>query len=221
MDNTDIKTTTYFQIAVKVLATSSDAYPSPNTATILSFLYSTIVALALTTGLRNLLAPTGQISRSFTEIPLSEFLLFCTFIVVVIPFYHGAVWALVRSYKQDVAARKGGLMVITFAAMLLEASLFYAMGTSIGSLHNFVFYFGGLMLLDSTWVAFAHAAGATNREAPRIWAPINLSTLVFLVIYWNFMDLSLARHALLFVAAAVRTVFDYYLTRGYYLPELA
>ena len=141
--------------------------------------------------------------------------------VVVIPFYHGAVWALVRTFSQETAMQKGGLMVITFAAMLLEATLFFAMGTSINSLHNFVLWFGALMLLDLVWVAVARGSGATEREAPKAWAVINLCMIVFLVIYWNIIDLILPRYVLLLTAAAVRTILDYYFTRGYYLPELA
>jgi len=179
------------------------------------------MALALTTAVKTILTPTGSVSRSLFEIPLSDLLLFGVFLFVVIPFYHGAVWALVRVFSRESSAKKGGLMIITFAVMLLEALLFYAMAGSINSLLNFIFWFGCVMLLDATWVGLAHASGATNQEAPRAWAIINVGMLVFLVVFWNLPDVSLLpRYVLLFAAAVVRTALDYYFTRRYYLPDL-
>ena len=76
------------------------------------------------------------------------------------------------------------------------------------------------MLLDVVWVGLAHATGATNEEAPKAWAIINVGMLVFLIAFWNFANESLPRYVLLLTASMIRTALDYYSVRKYYFPGL-
>jgi len=195
--------------------------PSPGLSTvqILAYLYSVVVALALTSSVQTIVNPGGIPARNLFEIPVEELLLFGSFVLVIVPFYHGAIRALVTVFREDITQTKGGTMLITYGAMLLEALVFYAMATSIRSLFSFIFWFAFLMVIDTIWVGLAHASGATNQDAPVKWGILNGGVAVFLVLFWNIAtDQSLSRYALILTASIVRTSLDYYLTRDYYFP---
>lgn len=186
---------------------------------ILSYLYSVLIALALTTSVRILLESNNAIE---TILFSSTLWLFFSFIITIIPFYHGAVQALVTTFEGKIDKkkdpRKAYRMFITFAFMISEGIIFFAIASSILSPITFALTLVALFIIDIIWIAIVKFLSGTDQETPKEWAIMNLAmTVVILILFWpsQYGDAAL-KSFILFIAACVRTASDYYFTWKYY-----
>jgi hypothetical protein len=186
---------------------------------ILSYLYSVVVALALTTAVRALISQNGI--RSPFNLPLIDLFMFSTFLVTLLPFYHGAVMFLIKTYRVGFKGRKKGELLVDFVFLLFEAIILYALAASLFDLFSFIGWLAILMFLDSSWVFFVYfKTPRGGSEAPIIWGALNVFMLLFLYLLWNYAipgeELS---YAALLIGAIVRTILDYGFAYDYYFPS--
>ena len=187
--------------------------------------YTVIVGLALTTAIYNLVDANGQV-RPFNGVTL---LLCVAFVATLLPFYHGAMRHLDKTYLEvdEHAAPKPGALMADFIILFLEGCIFIVLGTKVAHPVAFTFLFTSLLLLDSVWAFFAHLLSPAPRKQELTWAGINFVTVLVLggFIYSRGLIDSLSAPVppstigiVLCVIALARTVIDYWFSwkHGYY-----
>jgi hypothetical protein len=187
---------------------------------ILLYLYSVVMALALTTAVGMTVAPQDNALRIF-DLSSQSLAIFGTFFITLVPFYHGASLHMLTTHRDSSAPRKRGEALVDFFALALEAVMFYAMAKSIGQSESFVLWFAALLLLDTGWVGFTYFKSQTDvGQAPKWWAFLNSAMLLILMLLWSPLRAQEPQaYALLFGASLVRTFLDYLKCYTYYFPE--
>jgi hypothetical protein len=182
----------------------------------LQALYAAVVAFALGVAVEQLvLDEPGGVSVAWERLPL-----LIAFLVTIIPFFHGAMCHLERSYlqKADTQLRSGALLS-DFVILFVQAVIFFIFARSMPDARLSTAVLLTLLALDVVWGVTTSTLLRRRphlRLAPMRWAIVNLCTLPFLaVILLLDTDVPEARTvdgrvALgLMVVAAVRTVADY------------
>ncbi len=186
---------------------------------ILLYLYSVVMALALTTAVSILVAPEGKVLNLF-NISAESAAIFGAFFVTLVPFYHGASIYLLQAHRNSPPTKKRGGALVDFFAFALEAVIFYAMAKSTTQLEVFIIWFGALLLLDTFWVSFTYFKSQTEKEqAPKWWVVLNGGMLLVLILLWNPATTGGTQlYLILFAAAVIRTVIDYWKCYDHYFP---
>lgn len=184
-----------------------------------SYLYSVVVALSLTTAVRNVIS-TSQGVKSPFNLTLFDVITFSTFLAVTIPFYHGALMFLVRNYRRGFKTKKKGELLIDFVALLAEAIVILALAESMLDLVNFIGWLFPLMIVDLIWVIFVYFKSKTREsDAPLSWAGLDLAMIIFLYLIGNFaVAYTETCFIVLLMASLVRSILDYKLNYEYYFP---
>jgi len=150
-------------------------------------------------------------------------MLFATFILTLLPFYHGAMRHLDMAFAEQDTERGAAPLLVDFVILFLEGCIFVAIAALIREPVYFAWGFLVLLTVDVVWGFLAYLAFSANRKtAPELtWCWINLVTICFLVVYFYFEKLFGASPApvdpfyfsliILFIAS-IRTVVDYALT---------
>lgn len=196
------------------------AEKSKDVVDILLYLYSVVMALALTTAVSMTVAPGGE-ALNLLGISTSSWAIFGAFLATIVPFYHGASIHMLRTLKDNPATRKKGEVLVDFFALTLEAVIFYAMAKSISQLESFVLWFGVLLALDIVWVSFTYFKSQKEvGQAPKWWAILNGGMLLALILLWAWIRTNETQvYATLFALALTRSVADYWKCYSYYFPE--
>lgn len=204
------------------MANDKSTYQVQDVVRVLLYLYSVVVALALTTSIGLLVAPQGTV-RNLFELPVQDLAIFATFFLTIVPFYQGAATYMMRTYRASSQSGKKGEPLIDFFALSLEAVIFYAMGKSIYQLASFVGWFGALLVLDIAWVSFTYFKSRNSiGEAPKLWIALNGGVALILIVLWEPALTGWAQtNVVLFAIAAVRTFLDYRLCYDFYFPHSA
>jgi hypothetical protein len=188
------------------------------TVRVLSYLYSVVVALAVTTAVKALVSPDGV--RNPFSLPLIDLSMFCAFLVTLLPFYHGALMFLIRTYRVGFKTRKRGELLIDFVILLIEAIILYAMAASLFDFFGFVAWLAFLVFLDAVWVFFVYFKSPKgSSEAPLTWGLLNVCMVVFLYFLWNYaVTTEEVTYIILLVGSLARTILDYGFSYDYYFP---
>jgi len=189
-------------------------------------LYTTVVALALSLAIYNLIDTT----RATIPFKLELLPFFAAFLVTIIPFYHGALRHLDITYieKGGKQLRKGALL-IDFSALFIESCVFIVLAVLLLTPLFFAWGLVILLVFDIIWVFIARL-GFSQDVQPKAelrWALINLIVVVTLSIYliiFNFVpraiyvsDLKLSAGILGF--SLLRTIIDYACCWNVYYPS--
>lgn len=188
-------------------------------------LYSIIVGVALSYAIYTI------IDTHQKTIPVKFSLLPCfvAFIVTLIPFYHGALRHLDRTYVESGGKQtRGGALLADFLLLFAEACLLLILAVLLAAPGFFVWALATLFALDAIWGFAAHLAFTQDvGSKPEVkWAVLNLITTAVLAVCLfelAFPPSALAANASLLPVVAivtiVRTVLDYVLCWGFYYPE--
>jgi len=154
-------------------------------------------------------------------------LLFLTFLLYAIPFYHGTTLA----FAIHLLVGKGlkpAEPVFHFAFSLAEGTVFYAMSLQMASLQTFVAWLAVLVSVDLLWVSISlklRRKGLGLRRAEEAkppldwWLILDIYGLIFPVYFFlHFQPTDVLTYFVLFLASLFRTVVDYYTGWKFYFP---
>lgn len=194
----------------------------------LEYLYTTVVAVALSLSIYNLIDTT----RGSAPFKLELLPIFFALLVTLIPFYHGALRHLDITYIEEGGkhVRKGALLV-DFSALFIESCLFVVLAAFVPRPIYFAWGLVVLLAFDTVWGVTAYLGfSREGRLKPeRTWALINFVAVIVISIYLvvlDFMpsaeiayvsDLKLSVGLLGF--SLVRTVIDYIFCWNTYYPS--
>lgn len=187
-------------------------------------LYTVAVGLSLTVGIERLFP-----SELHGGLKGSTIAAFVAFMATLLPFYHGALRHLDRSYLQGGQSRGGGgYLFADFFALFAEACVFIAMAASLERPHRFLVLFLLLLILDIVWLEFyvrlaAPVINPGNRSvtwADRAWVLVNTP---FLFLGGTILAAGSAFPSPTFVyfvcaLAVARTACDYAWSWNFYFP---
>ena len=178
----------------------------------LSELYTVIVGLALALGVGSVVGSEGPAPE------LPNVLIGIAVVVTLIPFYHGGLRHLRETYSDD-AVVKPFLILWDFLLLFVEACILLAAASSLHSTQRVGILLVALWLVDVVWVAGARLLG---QQPPVEWAFSNVVAVIavaLLLLAPRVVDVDgAAQAALLLIISVLRTVADYYLSRGFYFP---
>lgn len=187
-------------------------------------LYTVVVGLGLSIAIYNVVINT-LLSDS---IKLEIIPFFVSFLVTLIPFYHGALRHLDVTYieKRGSGIRKGAFL-IDFLLLFMESCIFIGLAVLLPTPYFFVWCLVVLFATDVIWGFIAHLAFSHDVEskAESSWALINLITTALLILgliairYIPENEKTSVLWIGTLVVTAVRTVVDYIKNWEFYLPE--
>jgi hypothetical protein len=186
-----------------------------------------VVALAISLAIYSLIDTTNDTPPFKYE--LLPF--FFSFLVILIPFYHGALRHLDVTYVEQggMQFRKPALL-FDFLALFIESCFFIVLAVLLTQPIYFVWILVGLIAFDTSWgfviyLCLLRTSGSPKHELR--WAIINLVTIIVLTGYliilgykWSFTyvrDLKL--EVFLPCSLLLRTVIDYWLCWDFYYPS--
>jgi hypothetical protein len=195
-----------------------------NSVTQLAELYNVVIGVALTIGIYN------SVDTSISPFPLKfdQAINLLTFIVLLVPFYHGAVRHLFATYVEDGGSSriKNGALLADFFLLFFEGCVFVMLASVLNKTETFAVVLIFLLLLDSLWGFLAGLAftGAQAQHAERIWAMINVCTSVLIIVLLVFgedvfITKPMLSQAALLAIIALRTVLDYFFSWNFYFPK--
>jgi len=192
----------------------------------LAELYNVVVGVALTLSIVN------SVSNAEELIKLNQIINVGTFIIILVPFYHGAMRHLFATYIEDGASSrsKNGALLADFFLLFLEGCIFVLLASVVSETEKFTIVVVLLLLLDSVWGLFVWLAFTDEKtQYPEpTWALINLVTAVLIGMLMGVLlafdkGVVSTRPFLvqtgLFVIIAVRTFTDYYNSWSFYFPD--
>jgi hypothetical protein len=157
----------------------------------------------------------------------SKWLMLASFLVTVVPFYHGGNRHLDATYVTSERAAKPYALMIDFVFLFLEAILLFALAVQIDTLQVFYTLLVALFLLDIAWIGFTYIAGLDpNLSGPGYakWVVMNLIAGAAIALFaWsnlfgNVWATDIAKDIALATVAVGRTIFDYILEWEFYYP---
>jgi len=194
----------------------------------LEHLYTTVVAIALSLAIYNIIAATRE-----TPFKWELVLFFIALLVTLIPFYHGALRHLDITYVEEGGkpVRKPTLL-FDFLALFTESCLLVAMAALLPRPHYFVWVLAVLLAFDAVW-GFTAYLGFSKERKPKpelTWAQINFVSAIlisiFLLIVLGFVPFieigyfsNLKLSVWIFGLSLLRTVVDYKLCWDTYYPS--
>lgn len=164
-----------------------------------------------------------------------DLLMFVSFILTVVPFFHGSLRYLDQRYIINEDQSRRCSLMIDFVALFVQALLLFALATVIGQLR--IFYSGlvGLLIFDILWVGVTGLtknadtntakknAGEKKKHDEhsfRRWAGINAITIwaILLSVWSTLWADGIVKNTILVLIAGYRTVLDYLLVWDWYYP---
>ena len=214
-----------------------------DTLLLASGLYAIVAGLAITTAIEALLKipsvtivyPNGTTVTTPPVIVqpfdlfnhLKSSMVFLTFFLFAIPFYHGAIIALsktIRSTEPKFFRRT----VIDFLALFLEAGVLYTLALSITSYRIFLSWLLILHGLDVVWLLLALRFGYETdlmKRTFRNWLKLDLLIISYLIVFRVILPSTLLRaddplivYVSLLAVSSVRTAIDYGKNLELYFP---
>ena len=195
-----------------------------NSVSHLADLYNVIIGVALTLAVNNIIDTSAQ--GLPLRIGIAVNLL--AFLVLVIPFYHGAVRHLFATYVENGGSTriKSGALLADFVLLFVEGCLFVMIALLIGATEKMAWATVALLVLDSVWgfLAWLAFTGAHAQFAEKRWALINCVTAVAVSVLLIFGEqtfhnnLRMAQWGIVAVLT-LRTIIDYVSCWDFYFPE--
>ncbi len=189
-------------------------------------LYTIVAGLSLTTAVAHLVVPDpesravvhiAQISINADVLPM-----FITFVMTIVPFYHGANRYLDHAYvfMDSGVAPRPLVAMLDFGFFFSQALIFYSMGLGITAPTAFYGLYVIILLVDVMWISLVYIAHNAAFNDVRTWLVINTITLAIAFVMLNTPVLpeDVTRWSFLAVLSIARTVLDYGLNWGFYWP---
>lgn len=196
-----------------------------NSAKSLCQLYTVIVGVALSMSVRTLVGK----SDGILAINWISILLFWSFIVTIVPFYHGALRHIDDEYIADTSgARKVGALIYDFLLLLLHGLTFVVLSLLIDTPNQFAWVLIAVLAIDVAWGLFVHFASSNENRccAEGKWATINGIFVVLGAgllfandIFLGEIETKRALSAYVAIGCSLRTVADYKMCWGFYFPD--
>jgi hypothetical protein len=194
-----------------------------NSVSQLAELYNVVVGIALSIAIYNTIDPKGS------PIPLHlDFTLnLLSILILIIPFYHGAMRHLFATYVEGGGSTRirDVALLGDFVLLFLEGCVFIVIGSLVAVTIKMAWAIAVLLILDSVWgfLATISLFGAQAQNAERIWALINICTAVVLVLLLVFAENvfrldALASQIGILSVLGLRTVIDYSTSWKFYFP---
>ncbi|RYG98673.1 MAG: hypothetical protein EON58_06425 [Alphaproteobacteria bacterium] len=181
-------------------------------------LYTVVVSLAITELLKRLFHPAADAPKA----GLSEWLMLTSFIVTIIPFYHGANRYLDATYVTGERSAKHGALMLDFIALFLEGILLFVLGLFASNATIFYTILGALFVFDAAWVGLTRLTTNGNESVASYvkWAGVNVvAALAVTGASWTtFFKTPEREAAFLTIICVFRTVYDYYSVWSFYYP---
>lgn len=183
-------------------------------------IYSIIIALAIAQAINTTFISNGALKTTHEILLiLPQFL---TFVVTIVPFFHGMNRHLDRCYLSQNSNPIEGALLFDFFVFFMEAMVLFSFaGTlSSGSLQCFLIlaillFFDSLWSIISYWIHYKKFT-----RGPIVWCIINVITIVLLIfLYFHQYFQPEIKPWLFFIIAFCRTVSDYYFCWPFYFPE--
>jgi hypothetical protein len=193
----------------------------------LAELYSVVIAAAVTLAMYNAID-----ANSWFIFSDNSWVLFFAFIMMVVPFYHGAVRHLYATYIESGGSSKikNSALFIDYFLLFSHGALFVALASTLSQPDRFATVLCAILVIDCVWGLLAHLTltGAASQDAEKNWASINFVTafvVILLLAGWNIAPglpdqewASVALSFLLLAIVGVRTVIDYRTSWDFYFP---
>jgi len=187
----------------------------------LQSLLNVLVGLALTSAVLRLL-----LNRQYqldVQVDWQSLPMFLTFLVTLIPFYHGALRHLDRTYVEQGGRKvRRGALLVDFAMLFVEGCLLVALANALPDPRVFAWGLIALLGLDAIWGLLVEYVLVKERtRGPELrWCIINTVAVVVLVGLATQTALLASRGwgNLLLYVALVRTTVDYALCWPCYFP---
>jgi len=193
----------------------------------LQSLYTVVAGLALTVAMTNLIDQNQEIPIRLSVLPY-----FFAYLFTLVPFYHGALRHLDKTYLEDsVKNIKSGALMADWGLLFLESCLFLGMALLLQHPVSFSYIFIFLLVFDMLWGFFAHLAfsqQSKRQKADVKWSIINIVTSISLIAVLVFLDaidntnkpIETYRWIMILSISTVRTIWDYSWCRDFYFPQL-
>jgi len=194
-----------------------------NSVSQLSELYNVVIGIALSIAIYN------AIDTKAYGIPIhAEFVSnVASVLILIIPFYHGAVRHLFATYVEDGGSTriKSGALLADFVLLFIEGCVFVMIASLVSVTTKMAWAVVALLLLDTTWgfLAWLAFTGAQAQYAEKKWAVINTFTAVGIIVILIFGESvfrmnEIAAQLGLLAILCLRTIVDYWQCWDFYFP---
>jgi hypothetical protein len=196
-----------------------------NSVSQLAELYNVVIGIALSISIYNVI----DAKSSPIPVHLDFVINLATILVLIIPFYHGAMRHLFATYVEDGGSTriKNGALLVDFVLLFIESCLFVMIGVLITSTVKMAWVIVFLLALDSVWGLLAKLAftGAQAQLAEQKWALINAACVVILILLLIFEGSVFDGNPLgaqlgLLAVLAGRSIADYWCSWDFYFPPV-
>jgi hypothetical protein len=184
-------------------------------------LYTFVISLAVTEGLRRFLAPDATPEPWFAYWRELTILL-CT----IVPFYHGANGHLDQTYLygfEGTRREKRYALLLDFGVLFAEAILFFALALSLTDSGRFIRIFQLVLAVDVLWAGIVYLTGSHEKNDAAHAAKWGFLNFAFVVILEMIHDTQLltpaSRPDWWLIAALARTGLDYRINWDFYVAR--
>ena len=190
-------------------------------------LYTVVISLAITVSLKNLF----EVIFGYMDTPgkgilnfpgYDEHLLrFISFIVTVIPFFHGSNRYLDEVYVTCETKSRKYALLIDFVALFLQGLGIFVLAMYARIDNNFYAVLSSILIFDILWVLSTYITALDNKPKIQMWAVVNIVTVFTIFIFlWSSLWPSVALKSwMLMFICVVRTALDYILVWPLYYPD--
>jgi hypothetical protein len=189
-------------------------------------LYSIVVGLGLSLSIYNLV----DTSREGVPFKLELLPFFFSFLLTLIPFYHGALRHLDATYVERGGRQvRSGALLADFALLFFESCILLGLAVLLPIPRFFAWGFVILLTLDTIWGFLVYLVFSQDaKPKPELrWALINFVTAVILSICFVIIDIfppvagagELKLWVIIFSVSFIRTIVDYRLCWNFYFPK--
>ncbi len=187
----------------------------------LQMIYAVIVALAIGKAIQATFIDTSTGLFKFDSSLFNYLPAFLTFVVTIVPFYHGMNRHLDKCYIENTERHVEGALLFDFLVFFFEASILFSFSTSIKSGLQSFLVLGVLLLVDIFWALISHWIHYRKFKPSVVrWSLINSGAIALGVfIYLNTSYTQGSKAFLLFVIAIIRSALDYGFLWRFYFPK--
>lgn len=193
----------------------------------LQVLYSAVVGLGLALAMATFI----EVGNRGVEVAWRASPILAAYVIILVPFYHGAQRHLDDAYLFGHAERRGhgGLLLADFGILFIESCLLFALAAFLKEPRSFGWSLLILLSVDTMWgaVFYRVTAGRMSGSAELGWAKVNALTVAALLIIlllshkgqYQILSDQLPFGLVLLAVSLARTVGDYAKTWDFYFPH--
>jgi len=188
-------------------------------------LYVIVVGLGLTLSLQWLIGVISDAGWENINLYYRQFLVFTSFIFILVPFFHGANRYLDATYVTGERQAKDFALIIDFLLLFAEALLLFVLAMVQSDRIIFYTILSSLLILDIFWVTITNLTAKEKKDkVPKFvkWATINATTTIIIIlsIWSNLWKSEIIAEIILTIVVILRAVIDYYIVWEFYYPVI-